>query len=94
LRDYEAPGKGEGEQAMEADLMDFEEEPDEHLDEVVLDGDSEDETASGYENDNDQDKSAEKDNGEKPSVERFPQIRTEHKEKLAAMTVLSMGPLD
>jgi hypothetical protein len=83
-RDVPGLGLRDCEQAMETDLIDFEEEPDEHLDEAVLDGDSEDETASGYENDNDQDKSAEKDNGEKPSVERFPQIRTETQGKTSS----------
>jgi hypothetical protein len=50
---------------METDLIDFEEERDQHPDETVLDGDSEDEPGSGETNGIDQDKSAVKDNVEK-----------------------------
>jgi hypothetical protein len=63
--DNEASGSNCDEQTMETDLIDFEEERDEHLDETVLDGDSDDEPGSGDQTENDQDKSAEKDNGKK-----------------------------
>jgi hypothetical protein len=74
LRVYEAADKGVGEQAMETDLIDFEEEPGEHPDEALLDGDSEDESASGHRINTDQDKSAGKENKDYPSAERFPQV--------------------
>jgi hypothetical protein len=65
LSDNEASGSDCDEGQMETDLIDFEEERDEHPDETVLDSDSEDEPGSGESNGNDQDKSAVKDNVEK-----------------------------
>jgi hypothetical protein len=63
--DNEASGSGCDDGIMETDLIDFQEERDEHPDETVLDGDSDDEPGPGEPNKNDQDKSAGKDNVEK-----------------------------
>jgi hypothetical protein len=81
LRDYEAAEKGAREQAMETDLIDFEEEPGEHPDEALLDGDSEDESAPGHGINTNQDKSAGKDNKDYPSTEKFLQSSTEIERK-------------
>jgi hypothetical protein len=56
--DTEASGSGGDEGLMETDLIDFEEERDQHPDETILDGDSEDEPGSERTNANYQDKSA------------------------------------
>jgi hypothetical protein len=81
LRDYEAAEKGAREQAMETDLIDFEEEPGERPDEALLDRDSEDESAPGHGINTDQDKSAGKDNKDYPSTEKFLQASIETKRK-------------
>jgi hypothetical protein len=62
--DNEASGSDCDEGLMETDLIDFEEERDQHPDETVLDGDSEDEPGSGETIGSDQAKSAVTDNVE------------------------------
>ncbi len=61
LRNQDAAEKGAREQAMETDLIDFEEEPGEHPDEALLDGDSGDESAPEHSTGTAQDKSTGKD---------------------------------
>jgi hypothetical protein len=56
--DTEASGSGGDEGLMETDLIDFEEERDQHPDETILDGDSEDEPGPERTNASYQDKSA------------------------------------